>query len=114
MNRYTSILIRAYLPAAVLLLVAIGAMVWTSVAVNVNMFSGWVGVLRWLPPIALLAALVMGVVATLRMWRWQRADAAKCAGCAGSMGPLQHGPNGDYRSCMACGAVQDEQATANK
>ncbi len=114
MNRYTSILLRAYLPAAVLLLVAIGAMLWISVAGNVDFLNDWIGVLRWLPPIALIAALVMAAVATLRMWRWQREDAPTCAACAGPLGRLQHGRNGDYRRCMACAAIQDEQATASE
>lgn len=114
MNRYTSILFRAYLPAAVLLLVSIGAMVWTSVAGNVQFLNGWVGALRWLPPIALLAALVMAAVATLRMWRGQRGDVSPCASCGGAMGRLQHGRESDYRSCTSCAAVRDEQATASQ
>ncbi len=114
MNRYTSILFRAYLPAAALLLVSIGAMVWTSVAGNIHFLNGWVGVLRWLPPIALLAALVMAAVATLRMWRGQRADVAPCASCAGPMGGLERGRGGDSRSCMSCGAGLDEQATGSR
>lgn len=111
MNRYTSILLRAYLPAAALLLVSIGAMVWTSVAGNIQFLNGWVGALRWLPPIALLAALVLAAVATLRMWRGQRGDGSSCASCGGAMGRLQHGRDGAYRSCTSCGAVRDEQPT---
>ena len=110
MNRYAWILLRAYLPATVLLLVAIGTMLWISVAGNVDMLSGWVSFLRWLPPVALLAALVAAAVATLRMWRWQRGDAPTCAACKGPLGRLHHGRAGDYRTCVACGARQDEPA----
>ncbi len=113
MNRYTWILLRAYLPATVLLLVAIGAMVWTSVAVNVDALGSWVRVLKWLPPVALLAALVFAGIATLRMWRWQRGDAPTCAGCKGPLGRLHQGRAGAYRDCIACGQRQDEQVTAS-
>lgn len=107
MNRYTWLLLRSYLPAAVLLLVAVGAMVWTSVAGNVDALGNWVQVLRWVPPIALLAALVLGGIATLRMWRWQRGDAPTCASCKGPLGRLHQGRDGGYRQCLGCGRQQD-------
>lgn len=111
MNRYAWILLRAYLPAAVLLLVAVGTMAWISLAGNVHMFRGSVPVLRWLPPLALLAALVAAAVATLRMWRWQRGDAPSCAACKGPLGRLHRDDGGQYRRCVACGRRQDEPAT---
>lgn len=106
MNRYGWILLRAYLPAAVALVFAIAFMFWTSVASNVDALNGWVPWVKWLPPLALLVALVSGGIATVRMWRWQRGESSVCANCQGPLGGLRRGPHGDYRKCLACGARQ--------
>lgn len=108
MNRYGWILLRAYLPAAAALVFTIAFMLWTSVAGSVNALNTLVPVVKWLPPLALLVALVSGGIATVRMWRWQRGQSPVCAGCQGPLGRVRHGPRGDYRKCLACGGKQAE------
>ena len=108
MNRYGWILLRAYLPAAAALVFAAAFMFWTSVAGSVDGLNQWVPWLKWLPPLALLVALASGGIATLRMWRWQRGEAPVCASCEGPLGGVRHGPQGDYRKCLACGRRQAE------
>lgn len=106
MNRYAWMVVRAYLPALLALALAVIGMTWTSVSGNVHALSPLVPYVKWLPPIALLAALVAGLVATLRLWRWQSGKTPLCAGCGGPLGRLQQGPQGSYRKCLACGARQ--------
>lgn len=106
MNRYGWILLRAYLPAAAALIFAVTFMGWTSLAGNVNALSGWVPWFKWLPPLALLVALVSGGIATVRMWRWQRGESSGCASCQGPLGRLRRGPQGEHRKCLACGSRQ--------
>ena len=106
MNRYAWMLFRAYLPAMVFLAVAVGAMLWTSALGDIELLKNLVPYSKWLPPIALLAALLAGGIATLRMWRWQRGEEPACTGCGGALGRVRHSPTGDYRKCLCCGGKQ--------
>ena len=106
MNRYGWMLLRAYLPALVALVVAIACMLLTSLVGSVAMLRALVPYAKWLPPLFLLAALVAGLIATLGLWRWQRDQAPRCAGCGGPLGRLRHGATGDTRKCLACGNRQ--------
>ena len=109
MNRYGWMLFRAYLPALACLAVATGAMVWTSLLGSMEPSRHLVLYSKWIPPIALLAALVSGGIATLRMWRWQRGTTPACTGCGGPLGRVHASPMGDYRKCLACGGRQTTQ-----
>ena len=106
MNRYGWMLLRAYLPALVALVLAILCMLWTSFFGSVRALGALVPYAKWLPPLFLLAALVAGLWATLGLWRWQHDQAPKCAGCGGPLGRLRHGAYGDTRKCLACGSRQ--------
>jgi hypothetical protein len=106
MNRYGWMVVRAYLPAVAALLLAVLAMFWTSAFGNIDALKTWVPYAKWLPPVALLLALVSGGIATLRMWRWQRGQEPACSGCGGALGRLRHAPTGDYRKCLCCGGKQ--------
>lgn len=107
MNRFGWMVLRAYLPAAVSLLLAMGAMLWTSLSASIVSLRDLLPVVKWIPPFALLAALISGGIATLRMWRWQHGKTPICA-CGGPLGRVRHGSAGDYRRCLACGGKQAE------
>jgi hypothetical protein len=102
MSRYGRIVFRAYLPAAVALLAAVGLMVWTSVVVNVDLLKSWVSLVKWLPPLALLVAVASGGIATLRMWRWQRDGAPICAACGQALELARGGSHAGQRRCRGC------------
>ena len=53
-----------------------------------------------------IAALLAGLFTTLRLWHWQSGKTPRCRGCEGPLGRLHHGPQGDYRKCLACGGKQ--------
>lgn len=106
MNRYGWMVVRAYLPALIALALAVVAMVWTSLFNHSASLNALVPYAKWIPPFALLGALIAGLLATLRLWHWKSGKSARCRGCDGPLGRLQHGPQGDYRKCLACGGKQ--------
>ncbi|RYE89868.1 MAG: hypothetical protein EOO78_32480 [Oxalobacteraceae bacterium] len=106
MNRFGWMVVRAYLPALVALVLAVVCMLWTSLFGSVAWLHALVPYMKWLPPVFLLAALATGLAATLRLWRWQHGATPTCTGCGGPLGRLQHAAHGDYRKCLACGGKQ--------
>ena len=106
MNRFGWMLLRAYLPAIGALVLAIMGMLWTSLFGSIDALRAAVPIVKWLPPVFLLAALVSGLIATLRMWRWRTGQLPACAGCGGPLGRVQQGPQGATRKCLACGSRQ--------
>ncbi|MEP6907578.1 MAG: hypothetical protein ABI858_06305 [Pseudoxanthomonas sp.] len=106
MNRLGWMIVRAYLPALGGLVLAVLAMGWTSLFGSIDALHVVVPFVKWLPPLFLLVALVAGLVATLRMWRWQTGKLPVCAGCGGPLGRVRHGAQGDVRKCLACGNYQ--------
>lgn len=106
MDRFGWMIVRAYLPALGALVLAVLAMGWTSLFGNIGTLHVVVPIVKWLPPLFLLAALGAGLVATLRLWRWKSGKLPTCAGCGGPLGRVRHGVSGDTRKCQACGHVQ--------
>ena len=106
MNRFGWMMLRAYLPALGALVLAVMAMLWTSLFGSIDSLHVAVPYVKWLPPLFLLAALVAGLIATLRMWRWRTGQLPVCAGCGGPLGRVRHSPQGDMRKCLACGGHQ--------
>ena len=106
MNRYAWMVVRIYLPAVIALGLALFTMIVTFYFSATAELNGLTPYLTWITPISLLAALVAGGIATMRMWHWQSGKAAKCAGCGGALGRVRHAPEGDYRKCLACGGKQ--------
>ena len=62
MNRYGWMVVRAYLPALIALALAVVAMVWTSLFNHSASLNGLVPYAKWIPPFALLGALVAGLL----------------------------------------------------
>ena len=58
------------------------------------------------PAVSLLAALIAGLVATLRLWHWKTGKAPRCPGCGGPLSRLHHGAQGDFRKCLVCAGKQ--------
>lgn len=106
MNRYGWVVLRAYAPALTALLIAVLSMFWTSLFGHSAAFNGLASYAKWIPPFALLAALIAGLLSTLRLWHWKNGKTPRCRGCEGPLGRLHHGPQGDYRKCLACGGKQ--------
>jgi hypothetical protein len=110
MNRYGWMVVRAYLPALAALVAAVVCMLWTSLFRSVDGLRVFTPYMKWLPPVFLLAALVTGLIVTLRLWNWKTGKAPQCAGCGGPLSRIQHGAQGDFRKCLACGGKQAPSA----
>ena len=106
MDRYGWMVVRAYLPALLALAVAVLAMGWTSLFGHNAALNALASYAKWVPPFALLAALIAGLYSTLRLWHWKSGKTPRCRGCDGPLGRLHHGPKGDCRKCLACGGKQ--------
>lgn len=102
MNRYGWMVVRAYMPALAALLLAVIAMFWTSTLGNTGALKGLVPYAKWIAPIALLAALLGGGIATARLWRWKRGQVPVCKRCGGPLAKLRHGAC----KCRSCGIRQ--------
>lgn len=106
MDRFGWMVVRAYLPALLALVLAVVCMFWTSLFGEFAPLRALVPWTKWLPPILLLAALVAGLATTLRLWRWKQGELPVCPGCGGPMGRVHHAAGGDWRKCQACGGKQ--------
>ena len=103
-HRLGRMLLMAYLPAVVALAATIACMVWLAVLGNDADKAMLWGATHWLPLVGVVLAVVFGLAATLRLWRWQKGDTAQaCTGCGGLLGRRREGPEGPYRQCLACG-----------
>jgi hypothetical protein len=58
--------------------------------------------LRWLPYALLGLSALLGIVASVRLMRWEIGDALICS-CGGLLGGEREGRFGSYRKCMGCG-----------
>jgi hypothetical protein len=58
--------------------------------------------LRWLPYGLLGLAVLLGIVASVRLLRWETGGALICT-CGGLLGREREGRFGPYRKCLACG-----------
>lgn len=60
------------------------------------------GALHWMPYALLAMAMVLGLIASVRLLRLETGDALIC-GCGGLLGGERRGRFGAYRACGSCG-----------
>ena len=93
---------RMYLPTLACLLLAF-ASTWLLTSAEPAAFAPPLGdALRWAPYALLGLSVLLGVVASVRLLRWDTGDALIC-GCGGLLGGERAGRFGTYRTCAACG-----------
>jgi len=96
---------RMYLPTLACLLLAF-ASTWLLTDAAPSTFAHPLGdALRWMPYGLLALAALLGVIASVRLLRWESGDALIC-GCGGLLGGEHAGRWGTYRTCAACGRRQ--------
>lgn len=102
MDRRDWMAIKAYLPAAFALAVAVVSMAAVSGWQNNPYLAGFFTAARWPPVAALAFATGHAAWTTYRLWQAERGEGLLCA-CGG---PLGHERNGQYgrpfRRCLAC------------
>jgi hypothetical protein len=93
---------RMYLPTLACLLLAF-ASTWLLSGWEQSVYLAPLGdALRWVPYGLLGLATLLGVVASVRLMRWESGDALICR-CGGLLGGEREGRFGAYRKCMGCG-----------
>ena len=93
---------RMYLPTLACLLLAF-ASTWLLTDAAPSTSAHPLGdALRWMPYGLLGLAALLGVIASVRLLRWETGDALIC-GCGGLLGGERQGRFGSYRTCPACG-----------
>lgn len=72
-------------------------------------FAGVYAMARWLPALAIVASVILGLIATVRLWRWDRGQAEPTCECGGLLGRPRAGRYGTYRRCLACNRNVNER-----
>lgn len=106
MDRWSWVALRAYGPAAFVLLAAVVCMTVLLSWQTSPLLAGAVSGARWVPLVMLLVASGLAIDTTFRLVRWQRGVHPSCPKCGGPLGHERTGcarMGGAYRRCYACG-----------
>lgn len=110
MDRWGWMALRAYVPAAFALVAGLVSAWVVSHLPAGSLIAGMLAPLRWVAPIAFLAAVGLSLLATYRLLQWERGSAPTCH-CGGLLGRERPGirGRGDYRRCLACGRAVNQR-----
>ncbi len=75
-----------------------------------TLLAGIYAVARWGPALAIAASVILGFVATVRLWRWDQGRAPLVCECGGLLGRERPGRFGAYRKCLACSRNVNERS----
>lgn len=104
MDRWDWMAVRAYLPTAYALLVALALRWIFSSWQDSTHLAGLYEVVQWLPRAAFVFAVGHGLCMTYRLWRAEQGEGLLCD-CGGLLGRERQGRasrGGPYRRCLAC------------
>lgn len=73
------------------------------------LLAGIHAVARLAPALAIAASLIFGLIATLRLWRWDQGRSQMVCECGGLLGRERLGRFGAYRKCLACNRSVNEK-----
>lgn len=105
MNHWDWVVVRAYTPALVALMMAVLSMLVMSGLQASPLLASFASTWRWIPLFGLAATVWLIVVPTFRLWHWNRGGVG-CPTCGGPLGHERAGyasRGGAYRRCYACG-----------
>lgn len=106
MERESGVVVRAYGPAASLLVLAALCVAMLSAWPQSPLLAGLESMATLVPVGMVAASLGLMGTATYRLHRWQRCAGHDCSHCGGPLGPERAGRarmGGAYRRCYACG-----------
>lgn len=72
------------------------------------LLAGIYAVASWAPALAIAASVILGLIATVRLWRWDQGRSRLVCDCGGLLGRERPGRIGAYRKCLACSRKVDE------
>ena len=101
MDRWSWMLLRAYAPTIVSLVLAIVVTTAIGRIDATPLLAALLSPAKWIVLAALGFAVAHGGWMTYRLWRADRGEGFICD-CGGLLSPEIHGRYGPYRKCMAC------------
>lgn len=102
MDRWTWMMARMYVPALGVLALGLLLMLPLGTLRESPVLAGVYAMVRWVPALAIAVSVTLGLVATLRFWRWDQGRSALVCECGGLLGRERRGRFGAYRKCLAC------------
>lgn len=109
MDRWTWMFARMYSPAIGALVIGLLLMLPVGMIRESELLAGVHAMARWVPPLAILASLILGLIATVRLWRWDQGRSLLVCECGGLLGRERPGRFGAYRKCLACNRKVNER-----
>jgi hypothetical protein len=96
-------LVKAYAPSALLLVVAILSDLIIGQLDAHPILAGVKQIVGWLPAAAFAGSMIHWGTTTFRLSQWQEDTSPGCMVCGGLLGRERDGRWGAYRKCLACG-----------
>jgi len=109
MDRWTWMMARMYAPAVGTLVIGLLLMLPLGMIRESPLLAGIYAVARWAPALAIAASVILGLIATLRLWRWDQERSRLVCECGGLLGRERPGRFGAYRKCLACSRNVNEK-----
>jgi len=103
MERWTWMMARMYAPAAGTLLIGLMLMLPLGMIRESPLLAGIYALARWAPALAIVVSVILGLIATVRLWRWDQGHSRLVCECGDLLGRERPGRFGAYRKCLACG-----------
>lgn len=104
MNRWTFMVIKAYIPAFFAFSLAFGAKLFANRALESSYLMGFYSPISWASVAIFGIGVMWALYISIQLWRWSEGKGDSCH-CGGMLGAVRDGIRGrsDYRKCMACG-----------
>jgi hypothetical protein len=109
MDRWTWMVARMYAPSLGALGIGLLLMLPLGLIREIQLFSGVYAMARRAPALAIAASVILGLIATLRLWRWDQGRSQLVCECGGLLGRERDGRYGLYRKCLACNRDVNER-----
>lgn len=109
MDLWTWMMARMYAPAMGALALGLLLMLPLGMIRESQLLSGVYAVARLAPALAIVASVIFGLVATVRLWRWDQGRSLLVCECGGLLGRERPGRFGAYRKCLACNRNVNEK-----
>lgn len=95
-------MVRMYAPALGALALGLLLMLSLGMIRESQLLAGIYALARWAPALAIAASVFLGIIATVRLWRWDQGRSPLVCECGGLLGRARDGRYGRYRKCHAC------------
>ena len=109
MERWTWMMARMYAPAAGTLLIGLMLMLPLGMIRESPLLAGIYALARWAPALAIVVSVILGLIATVRLWRWDQGHSRLVCECGGLLGRERPGRFGAYRKCLSCNRNVNEK-----